>query len=289
MNPQDVADIFDARAERYSTDDWHRRYAEQLVTVVPVRPGHRVLDAGTGTGFAARALARRVGPDGHVLGVDVSRGMLQQARRAIDAEPLTNVELLEADVTDLRELAASTFDAVVCAAGLLYMPVAQALAAWHRLLKPDGVVAFSTMQTGSPSAGRIFRECAGRFDLDLKDPSEALGTEDQCRAVLESAGFEQVQVTAGRVDFEAFDPQLAWEAHFRAAGTAGARDLSAPAQDALRQEWRVAPDGASASAHRRRCSSRARSLAVRTPRNRRGRLPRAPSSRQCRCCASSPP
>ncbi len=237
MNPQDVAEIFDARAERYGGDDWHRRYAEQLVALVPIRPGDRVLDAGTGTGFAARALARRVGPAGHVLGVDVSRGMLQQAQRAIDAVRLTNVELLHGDVTDLRALAAASFDAVVCAAGLLYMPVADALAAWHRLVKPNGVVAFSTMRAGSPSAGRIFRECAGRFGLHLTDPSEALGTEDQCRAVLHDAGFDQAQVIAGGVDFEAFDPLLAWEANFRAAGHAGARDLSPPAQDALRQDY----------------------------------------------------
>lgn len=163
MTPQEVAAIFDARAERYIGDDWHRRYAEQLVTVAPLRPGDRVLDAATGTGFAACAIAKRVGPSGHVLGVDVSRGMLQQAQRVIDAERLTNVELREADAMDLRALAAATFDAVVCAAGLLYMSVADALAAWHRLLTSNGVVAFSTMQTGSPSAGRIFRACAGRF------------------------------------------------------------------------------------------------------------------------------
>jgi ubiquinone/menaquinone biosynthesis C-methylase UbiE len=216
MTPQEVAAIFDARAERYIGDDWHRRYAEQLVTVAPLRPGDRVLDAATGTGFAACAIAKRVGPSGHVLGVDVSRGMLQQAQRLVDAERLTNVELLEADATDLRALDASTFDAVVCAAGLLYMPVANALAAWRRLLKSNGVAAFSTMQAGSPSAGRIFRECASRFGLDLKDPSEALGTEDQCRAVFQDAGFHTIQVMAGRVDFEHLDPVLAWEANSRA-------------------------------------------------------------------------
>ena len=237
MNPQDVADIFDARAERYIGDDWHRRYAEALAAAAPLRPGDRVLDAGTGTGFAACAIARRVGAEGRVLGVDVSQGMLRQARRVIDGERLTNVELLEADATDLSELAASTFDAVLCAAGLLYMPVAKALSAWHRLLKANGVVSCSTMQAGSPSAGRIFRECAGRFGVELKDPSAALGTDEQCRAVLHDAGFDNVQVTAGRVDFEQFDPVLAWEANFRAAGHAGARGLSPQAQDALRQDY----------------------------------------------------
>ena len=131
MNSHDIADIFNTRAERYVNDGWHQRYANQLVCVTPLRPGDRVLDAGTGTGFAACAIARRVGTTGHVLGVDLSRGMLEQARRVIDAAQLANVELLEADATDLRELPASSFDAVVCAAGLLYMPVAKALSAWH--------------------------------------------------------------------------------------------------------------------------------------------------------------
>lgn len=244
MNPQDAAAVFDARAERYSGDNWHRRYAEALVAVTPLRSGDRVLDAATGTGFGACAIARQVGPAGHVLGVDVSRGMLQQARRLIDEARLTNVELLEADATDLRALAASTFDAVVCAAGLLYMPVANALAAWHRLLTPDGVVAFSTMQAGSPSAGRIFRECAATFGWDLKDPSEALGTEGRCRAVLEDAGFDRVQVTAARVDFGHLDPTLAWEANFRASSQVAAHPLSPQAQDALRQVYLRALDDA---------------------------------------------
>ncbi len=244
MNLHEIADSFDARAERYVTDGWHRRYANQLVAVVPLQPGDHVLDAGTGTGFAACAIARRVGPAGRVLGVDLSRGMLAQARRAIDAAQLTNIDFLEADATDLHNLTASTFDAVVCSAGLLYMPVAKALAAWHRLLTPHGIVAFSSMKAGSPSAGRIFRECAASFGLDLKDPSEALGTEDRCRTVLETAGFDRVQVIPDRVDFETIDPTLAWEANFRSAGHAAVRSLSAQQQDALKQQYLHALEGA---------------------------------------------
>jgi hypothetical protein len=100
-----------------------------------------------------------------------------------------------------------------------------------------GVVAFSTMRAGLPSAGRVFRECAARFRSDLKDPSEALGTEGRCRDVLEEAGFDRLRVIPGRVDFETLDPTLAWEANFRAAGHAAARRLSAEEQNALRQQF----------------------------------------------------
>jgi ubiquinone/menaquinone biosynthesis C-methylase UbiE len=237
IDPHQIADIFNARAERYVNDDWHRRYAEQLVAVTPLRDGDRVLDAGTGTGFAACAIARRIGPTGHVLAVDVSPRMLEQARIVIEAAQLENVDCLEADASDLRGLAASTLDAVVCSAGLLYMPVAKALREWRRLLKPDGVIALSTMRAGSPSAGRVFRECAAKFGLDVKDPSEAIGTEDRCRHVLEEAGFDRLRLVPARVDFEVLDPTLAWEANFRAAGQSAARALSAGQQDVLRQQF----------------------------------------------------
>jgi ubiquinone/menaquinone biosynthesis C-methylase UbiE len=93
MDPRQVAEAFNARAERYVNDDWHRRYAEQLVRVTPLRPGDRVQDAGTGTGFAACAIARRVGPTGHMLTADLSPGMLKQAQIVSNTAHLTNVEL----------------------------------------------------------------------------------------------------------------------------------------------------------------------------------------------------
>jgi len=237
MDLQQIAEIFDARSERYATDDWHRRYAEQLVAATPLRLGDRVLDAGTGTGFAACAIARQVGPNGKVLGIDISPKMLDQARRLVGAEGLTNVDFLEGDSSDLRHLEASAFDAVVCSAGLLYMPVDASLRAWHRLLKPDGIAAFSTMRAGSPPPGRVFRQCAAAFGLDLKDPSEALGTEDRCRHALTDAGFDRVEIIAAHVDFETIDPVLVWEAHFRSPGHAGVLTLSDEQRLTLRERF----------------------------------------------------
>jgi SAM-dependent methyltransferase len=237
MNLPQLAELFNARAARYVNDDWHLRYAEQLVAVIPLRSGDRVLDAGTGPGFAARAIARKVGSAGHVVAVDISPRMLEEAARLFEEAQLKHVERLEADVSDLGELAAGTFDAVVCSAGLLYMPVAKALREWRRLLAPDGVVAFSTMKAGSPQPGRIFREAAARFGLTLTDPSEPLGTEDRCRQALEDAGFDRIRVIPGRVDFEVLDPAIAWEANFRSAGHGAARALPADQQQALRLEF----------------------------------------------------
>ena len=83
-NIRTIADSFDRRAESYARSNWHKRYAARLVELCALRPGDRVLDAGTGTGFAALAAARVVGANGHVCGVDISGGMLRQARRVLE-------------------------------------------------------------------------------------------------------------------------------------------------------------------------------------------------------------
>lgn len=51
-----------------------------LVDALPLKPGMRVLEIGCGPGAAAREVARRVGPDGFVLGVDRSAKAVEQAR-----------------------------------------------------------------------------------------------------------------------------------------------------------------------------------------------------------------
>src|SRR5260370_18482697 len=59
--------------------------------------GERVIDVGCGSGATVLELARRVGPTGHVLGLDVSEPMSAQARERIAAEQLRNAEVLVHD------------------------------------------------------------------------------------------------------------------------------------------------------------------------------------------------
>jgi arsenite methyltransferase len=54
--------------------------------------GERVVDVGSGAGMDAMIAARSVGPDGHVIGVDMTPEMLERARSAAAAGGITNVE-----------------------------------------------------------------------------------------------------------------------------------------------------------------------------------------------------
>ena len=236
VNAGQVAADFDARASNYSRNTWHRRCAEELVALVPLAPGDRVLDAATGTGFAAHAIAQRVGSGGRIVGVDLSAGMLREAALAAARENLT-IEFLQRDATQLPEFERASFDAVICAAGLLYMPVAQALREWRRLLRPGGFVGFSTLRAGSPPAGRLFRQCAAEFGLRLTDPSAALGSEQAARDALEQANFVVQRIVADTIDFSAQDLSLAWESNLRSAGHEAAHRLDAASQADLRDRF----------------------------------------------------
>ncbi len=58
----------------------HHRWRARAADLARVGPGSRVLDVATGTGDLAIELARRVAPDGEVVGSDFSEGMLDRAR-----------------------------------------------------------------------------------------------------------------------------------------------------------------------------------------------------------------
>jgi ubiquinone/menaquinone biosynthesis C-methylase UbiE len=115
--------------------------SERMLDLADLRPGMRVLDLATGRGEPALRAARRVGPEGFVLGVDVSEPMMRMARERAEREGLGNLELRVADAELLEDLPAGHFHVATVRWGLMYMdaPVA-ALQRARRALVPTGVL-----------------------------------------------------------------------------------------------------------------------------------------------------
>jgi arsenite methyltransferase len=103
-----------------------------------VLPGQTVLDLGSGPGMDSLLAARRVGPTGQVVGVDLCPEMVEKARRNADLLGLRNVEFVLAGVEKVP-LPDGSVDLVISNGVFNLCPdKPRVLAEAYRVLRPDG-------------------------------------------------------------------------------------------------------------------------------------------------------
>lgn len=111
--------------------------SDTVLRHIPLCPGARILDAGSGSGFMARKLAAR-DPQGSVVGIDLSGDFVTYAQRRAADEGLANVSFRQGDLQALPFEAAS-FDIVWSHLVLFFVPRPEvAIAEFRRVLKPGG-------------------------------------------------------------------------------------------------------------------------------------------------------
>lgn len=137
------------RVQRYgwdlAADDyellWRKQLADahaEVLARASLAPGQRVLDVACGSGLVTFDAACAVGPRGQVLGIDLSGQMIDIASRRAAERQVPNVSFVRMDAEALA-LPDASFDVVLCALGLMYMPEPErALREMRRVLRPGG-------------------------------------------------------------------------------------------------------------------------------------------------------
>jgi SAM-dependent methyltransferase len=93
----------------------------ELMACAGLMPGERVLDVACGTGTTALKAAARISPGGTVVGTDLSGRMVDAARQRAAQMRCANARFERMDAERL-ELPDNSFDVVLCALGLMYVP-----------------------------------------------------------------------------------------------------------------------------------------------------------------------
>jgi ubiquinone/menaquinone biosynthesis C-methylase UbiE len=164
-----------------------------LLEMAALKPDWRVLDVACGTGLISWRAAEAVGGRGAVVGTDISGEMVETARRGAVLRELANVRFERGDAEALP-LSDASFDAAVCALGLMYVPdPVQALCEMRRLLRPGGRAAAAVWGARRNCGwAEIFPITDARVASDVCPMFFHLGTEDTLAGTFEAAGFADV-------------------------------------------------------------------------------------------------
>jgi ubiquinone/menaquinone biosynthesis C-methylase UbiE len=159
------------------------------VDSLALAPGDTVVDLGCGTGANLRHLRDAVGPTGTVIGVDLTRGMLAQARERVEDAGWENVHLAQADAAGppVRAVDAIFASFVV---GMLENP-GESVERWTERLRTGGRVAVVEAGRSNHRVARFVNPVfdalvgAGAPENDHESPSTALDSRiDAARGAL---------------------------------------------------------------------------------------------------------
>jgi len=141
---QQIANMFDRIAFRYDFLNrflsagidvyWRKRAIKELA---PLRP-QLILDIATGTADMAVMMTKYLHPR-HIIGIDISEGMLERGRRKIARQKLNNMIELRTGDSEAINLSNETFDAVTVAFGVRnFENLEKGLSEIRRVLKFNG-------------------------------------------------------------------------------------------------------------------------------------------------------
>jgi len=183
---------FDRQAAHYNTqwNSWSAQTLNWMVEKANCRASDVVLDVATGTGFTAMAFAIHVAS---VTGIDVSPGMLNEARRRAQDLGVRNVVFEEAPAEKLP-FGDASFDIVTCRiAAHHFINVACFVAECARVLRPGG--RFLLVDTTVPDEDDAAAKWQNAVEA-LRDPSHVENiSPSNWRRLVENAGLTVEEAT----------------------------------------------------------------------------------------------
>ncbi len=209
-----VQQMFTAIAPRYDLNNTllsfglHKLWKRLAVRTSGAAEGETVLDLCTGTGDLALLLARRVGPEGRVIGLDLNARMLAVGRAKLVRRGIHNVTLLSGNAESIQ-FCDRSFHAATVAFGIRNVShLETALAEIYRVLKPGGTaVCLEFSRPTHPALQRMYdlysyallprigrwvaRDATGVYDY-LPDSIRAFPDQERLKKLFQAAGFQDV-------------------------------------------------------------------------------------------------
>jgi protein-L-isoaspartate(D-aspartate) O-methyltransferase len=128
-----------------------------MLEQLDIQPGHRVMEAGAGTGYNAAIMAKVTGDSGHVTTIDVDDDLVAEARENLAAAGVKNVDVLLGDGA-LGHRAGGPYDRIIATVGVYEIPTA-----WLDQLAPSGRLVAPLRLRGTNARSVIFERHTDRW------------------------------------------------------------------------------------------------------------------------------
>jgi ubiquinone/menaquinone biosynthesis C-methylase UbiE len=148
----------------------HRRKAVQALRL---RPGDSVVELGCGTGLNFPLIEREIGPDGRIIGVDITDAMLAQAQRRIATNGWSNITLVQADAAEF-EFPAGIDSILATYAHALLPDSGQVIARGAAALRAGGRLVVLDVKVPDATPRWLTRRFAGLEEWAVRRPWEEI-------------------------------------------------------------------------------------------------------------------
>ncbi|PWY69116.1 S-adenosyl-L-methionine-dependent methyltransferase [Aspergillus heteromorphus CBS 117.55] len=193
-----IQSIYDERSESYDNSH-HGVLAEAYIRAAQPKPGKGVLDLACGAGLVSLLAEEKVGKSGQIVGIDISNGMLDVARRKAQ-QAGSKATFIQHDISDLTgldilPLGSEGFDLITCAAALVLLPnPEQAIKHWATWLKPGGRLVTDVAAKDVHVPSRILRRISDTLGVSLQWDESWVQSEQSLADLLARAGLDVKKV-----------------------------------------------------------------------------------------------
>ncbi len=188
LTTKELLQLYQKRARRYDFSaklycligfrEW--KFRKKAVAGLNLERGDTVVEIGCGTGLNFPLLQEAVGPQGKIIGVDLTDRMLTQARKRIEREGWSKVELVQADAASFEF--PSGIDGIISTGALMFIPEfdevikrgAAALSPGKRWVVADLKLPDSWLAGLAPLIVPLVRPLGTTLDLTERHPWESM-------------------------------------------------------------------------------------------------------------------
>jgi ubiquinone/menaquinone biosynthesis C-methylase UbiE len=209
----EMAPEYEETVDRELREYWglsYTQFVDRLVAQASVQKGEKVLDLATGTAAIPRRLVGQVGPEGRIVGLDITPAMLLRGRTSVQASGShAPIDLVCASAMEMP-FPEGGFDVVLCGLGTHHMQVPKLLVEVRRVLGDDGRLVI--IDVGASAFWRsilgaiVLRVLMVRYGLSRRDVRaqaeleafQNVRTAEEWKALLSKTGFSRIEVAESR-------------------------------------------------------------------------------------------